>query len=273
MRKKRIKNNELRKHKSGQVTLFIIIAIAIVAFALLVFMFYPKISSTIGIQAKSPSQFIQSCLEDDVKLAVEILSPQGGSIEPEFYYTYDNTKIEYLCYTEEYYKTCVMQQPMLKSHIENEIKAEISNKAGECMNELAQSYKKRGYDVSLKKGKMSVELLPKRIVVLFNSSMALVKGPDRETSEKISMSVNNNLYELVSITNSILNWEARYGDAEVTTYMNYYHDLKVEKKKQSDGTTIYILTDRNNGNKFQFASRSIPWPPGFGSSQIRVPQA
>jgi len=75
--------------------------------------------------------------------------------------------------------------------------------------------------------------------------------------------LNNNLYELVSIVNSILNWEARYGDSETTIYMNYYHDLKVEKKKQSDGSTIYILTDRNTLDKFQFASRSVAWPPGY----------
>jgi len=54
-----------------------------------------------------------------------------------------------------------------------------------------------------------------------------------------------------------------FGDAETTTYMNYYRDLKVEKKKKTDGTTVYIITDRNDGNKFQFASRSIAWPPGY----------
>ena len=80
--------------------------------------------------------------------------------------------------------------------------------------------------------------------------------------------LNNNLYELVSITNSILNWESKYGDAETTVYMNYYHDLKVEKMKQSEGTTVYILTDKNNENKFQFASRSVAWPPGYGVSQV-----
>ena len=110
---------------------------------------------------------------------------------------------------------------------------------------------------------LNVELLPKRIVVTFNRSLTLTKEESQKYSSFVVI-LNNNLYELVSIANSILNWEARYGDSETTTYMDYYHDLKVEKKKQSDGTTIYILTDRNNQNKFQFASRSIAWPPGIG---------
>ena len=164
---------------------------------------------------------------------------------------------------------CVMQQPMLKEHIETEIKNEIKEEVEICFDELKKSYEKQGYDVNLKKPETSVELLPKRIVVSFGNSLTLTKG-DTKNYNSFRVVVNNNLYELVSIVNSILNWEARYGDAETTIYMNYYHDLKVEKKKQSDGSTIYILTDRNTLNKFQFASRSVAWPPGYGTSSVMM---
>ena len=66
------------------------------------------------------------------------------------------------------------------------------------------------------------------------------------------------------MANSILNWEATYGKVETTLYMNYYRWLKIEYDLKSDGTTIYILTNRDKGNKFQFASRSVVWPPGYG---------
>ena len=157
-----------------------------------------------------------------------------------------------------------MQQPMLKQHIENEIKNEINSKKKECFDSLRKNFESLGYTVALKEGGTKVELLPNRIVVAFENDLTLTKE-DSERYDKLSVIVNNNLYELVSITNSILNMEARYGDSETTVYMNYYHDLKVEKKKQTDGTTIYILTDRNKGDKFQFASRSIAWPPGISS--------
>jgi hypothetical protein len=45
--------------------------------------------------------------------------------------------------------------------------------------------------------------------------------------------------------------------------MAFYPDVKVEKKKQSDGTKVYIITDRNTGEKLQFATRSLAWPPGY----------
>ncbi len=252
-----------KRNKSGQVTIFIIIGIMIVALAVLGYMFYPKIKSTIIPETQSPSAFIQSCIEGEIKKSADILSLQGGSVEPEHYFEYNNEKIEYLCYTNQYYLTCVVQQPMLKNHIENEIEKNIKDEAEKCFDDLKKSYESKNYQVNLKEGDTTIELLPKRIVARFNSSLTLTK----ESSQKydsFEVVLNNNLYELVSIANSIIAWESKYGDAETTIYMNYYHDLKVEKKKMSDGTTIYILTDMNNKNKFQFASRSVAWPPGFG---------
>ena len=245
--------------KQAQITIFIIVALVIVVLGILLYMFYPSIKSNFGFAEENPPVFIQDCIEDKIKETIDTLSLQGGSLSPEHYIMYNNEKIEYLCYSEEYYKTCVMQQPMLKEHIENQ--AEI------CFNELVKNYQGRGYEVNLRKGETNVELLPKRVVVSFGNSLTLTKG-DSKNYNSFDVIVNNNLYELVSIVNSILNWEARYGDAETTIYMNYYHDLKVEKKKQSEGSTIYILTDRNTENKFQFASRSVAWPPGYGTSSV-----
>jgi len=248
--------------KRGQVTIFIIIAVIIVALAVLIYFLFPQIQLALGYGEENPSVYLQNCIEDEVEKTVDELSLQGGSINPEHYILYGGEKIEYLCYTGEYYKTCVMQQPMLQQHIEDEIADNIKSVSSACFNSMEESFKKRGYSVNLQKGDMSVELLPKRIVVTFDSSLSLTKT-NTARYDSFRVVVNNNLYELVSITNSILNWEARYGDAETTIYMNYYHDLQVEKKIQSDGSTVYILTDRNNENKFQFASRSLAWPPGY----------
>ncbi len=249
--------------KNGQVTIFIIIGIIIIAFGILIYVFYPQIKTTLGFETDNPSAFIRECLEEKIVNDLEVLSLQGGSLEPEHYILYDNEKVEYLCYIEEYYKTCVVQQPMLKKHIEAEIKESIQERVTECFDNLEKNYVRKNYAVELKGSGGEIELLPKRIVATFNRSLVLTKD-GTETYNSFDVIVNNNIYELVSVANSIIKWETSLGDAETTTYMNYYHDLKVEKKKQSDGSTVYILTDRNNGNKFQFASRSIAWPPGFG---------
>jgi len=251
--------------KKGQVTIFIIIAVLLVAMVILFFIFRDNIPSEIGGTKKqaNPYAFIQGCLESEIKTNVDKLALQGGSVNPKHYILYQGERIEYLCYTEEYYKTCTMQQPNLQGHIEKEIAEAIQTKSRECFNSMKDIYEKQNYEVSLRLGEASVELLPRRIVTTFNHTLILRKG-DSKTYDSFNIILNNNLYELISIASSILNWEARYGDAETTLYMDLYKNLKVEKKKQTDGSTVYILTNRDNLNKFQFSSRSLAWPPGLG---------
>ena len=256
--------------KRGQVTIFIIIAVVLVALIVLLFLFYPKIKSGLGFGEKNPAQFLQDCLEEDVSEKVGIISSQGGSLEPGLTIKYENTDVEYLCYINEYYLPCVRQQPLLVNHVAEEIKKSIEGNVDACFRSLEESFGKQGYSVDLKRKDFEVELLPKRIVVRFEDELTLAKAEESTPYENFEVVLTNDIYELLSIANSILNWEARYGDSETTIYMNYYHNLKVEKKKQGDGSTIYILTNRDSEDKFMFASRSVAWPPGYGAGEIRI---
>jgi hypothetical protein len=249
-------------NKNAQVTIFIIIAILIVAAAVLIYLFYPKISTTLGTQEDTPQTYIQSCIEKEITDAITTVSFQGGSTNPENYLLYNDTKIEYLCYTNQYYRPCLIQQPMLKEHIEAQIKNRISQNATSCFNSLKSSYQKQGYDIDMKNGAVTVELLPKRVITTFNYSVTATKG-DTQKYDSFIVITNNNLYELTAIANSILQFESQYGDAEVTAYMTYYHDLKVEKKLLDERGKIYIITDRNTKNKLQFATRGQIWPGGY----------
>jgi hypothetical protein len=252
-----------RVNKKAQVTIFIIVALVIVVLGVLIYVFYPQIKSTFGGSFKNPQAFMQECLTDDVKNSVDILSLQGGSLNPEHYILYDNSKIEYLCYTNEDYKTCIVQQPMLDAHIEKELKEGLTQNIDACFESMKTSYEKQGYTVVLQKKDFSFDIQLKQIVLETNSSLRLTKD-STQNYDSFRIGFNNNLYELISIANNIIEWETKVGDAETTLYMDAYHDLKVEKKKQTDGTKVYILTNRDSGNKFQFASRSVAWPPGFG---------
>lgn len=254
---------EMMKNKSGQVTIFILIGIIIVAASVLVYIFYPQIQSTLGIEESTPQTYIQSCVEDKLLETVNLISAQGGSVAPELYSSYQDQKIEYLCYTNQFYVPCVVQQPMLKLHVENEIQNEIEETVNDCFDSLEASYAARGYNVDMKTGTKKIELLPQRIVSTFNYSFTITKGEDVQDYDSFTILLNNNLYEFVAITNSIIEWETNYGEAETTLYMTYYPNLKVEKLLRSSGNKIYTLTDRKTGDKFQFASQSQIWPAGY----------
>ena len=45
--------------------------------------------------------------------------------------------------------------------------------------------------------------------------------------------------------------------------MALYPQTKVEKLKQGDGTTIYKVSDRKTQESFNFAVRSLVFPPGY----------
>jgi len=135
--------DKMAKRKGGQVTIFVILAIIIIAIALLVYFFLPNIKSFFSGVEDNPYTSFQSCIEDDIIEATQLLSLQGGSIDPEHYIVYNGETIEYLCYTNEFYETCVMQQPMLKAHVEKEIREEIFNRVTECFEELENKYDKK----------------------------------------------------------------------------------------------------------------------------------
>ncbi len=250
-------------NKRGQVTLFIILAIILVGIVALFYFMFPRIKTTFETQIQNPETLLQNCLKDKIEDTVNTISLQGGSINPELFYLYQGNKVRYLCYTEEYYAPCVMQQVFLEEQIETEIKNEIQAEANSCFDRLEESFKSSGYDVELTRGELKVDLLPKIVLVTFNNKLVLSRGGSSQVKEKFDIILDNNLYELAGISGSILEWETQYGDTETTLYMTYYRDLRVEKKKQDDGTTVYILTNKKNQNKFQFASRSVPWPPGY----------
>jgi hypothetical protein len=252
MRDKRVK-------KRAQVTVFIIIAIIVVA--ILVLLLYPRIK--IYVSPVTATSFMETCVSNHAEYAITNISAHGGSLEPENAILYKDNRVEYLCYTNEYYKTCSNQQPLLRQHVEEEISAYLKPKVQECVNQLASDYEKKGYDVSAKKADVSVSLVPGSVKITANAPVTLIKGAT-ESYDNFIVVQKSEVYNLVMIASSILNWEARYGDSNPETYMLYYPDIRVEKYKQEDGSKIYILTNKETQEKFIFATRSLSWPAGYG---------
>ena len=253
-----------KEGRKGQVTIFIIIAIIIVSVGALLYFFVPSIRNSIGTRIENPNDFIDTCVKDKLRESVELVSANGGSIEPEHTVNYKGEEIEYLCYTNRDFVLCSVEQPFLRKHIEEEIYDNIRDVAVECFGDLEKVYRNRGYDVNLEPFEMKVELLPKRVVVTFNSELVLTKG-ETERYEQFVVFMNNNLYELVGIANSILEKETLSGIAQLDFYRSIYGQINFERNYLADETKIYSLTDRTSGDKFRFASRSLTHGPGIGN--------
>ncbi|MDO8660558.1 MAG: hypothetical protein Q7K43_01595, partial [Candidatus Woesearchaeota archaeon] len=211
----------------------------------------------------SPYSYLKSCIEPSIKENVDLLAKQGGYANPEGFIVYNDTKIKYLCYIEGYYQTCVIQQPMIKNHFEQELNALIAPKARDCFASLKKEYENRGYSVSSTSFSSNVEIIPHQIKINFAAPTTVTKD-STQTYKEFSIGESSEMYDLLFIASSIVEFEATYGDSETTTYLQYYPFLRMEKIKLSDGSKIYKLTNTVTHEIFNFATRSISWPAGYG---------
>jgi hypothetical protein len=251
---------EKMKLKKGQVSVFIILGILIVVVLLLLFSRDAGFDTIFAKQ--SPYQEIEGCAQTAIQEGLDILMLQGGVIESENYFMYEGKKIDYVCYSENEYENCIMQKPILTNTIRDELEEYSTPKIKSCLNSVKSSLEGRGYSVVMRDPEIVIELVPDNVLVDMNLGLRIEKT-GVESFDHIRTGIKSKIYNFALITSSISQWETRYGDSETLNYMLYYPSLKVEKKKQSEGTTIYILTDRDTDEKFYFASRSIAVPAGL----------
>ncbi len=248
--------------RRGQVAIYVIVAIVIVGILLVIFLF-PDIRTTITAGEFSPNAYLADCIDDDLRAGVELLASQGGYRNPEGFILNGGVKIKYLCYNSGNYETCVVQQPMIKNHFEKELGDMIVPKANECAQALKTEYESRGYSVSASSVNSQVSLIPGKIRVEFLAPMTITKE-NTQTFRDFSVEVDSEMYDLLMTAQSIVEFESEFGDSETSLYLQYYPDLKIEKNKLQDGSTIYKLSDVNTREEFAFASRSLVWPAGYG---------
>jgi hypothetical protein len=248
--------------KRGQLTTIIIVVIVIVA-ALLVYLLSPKIGLIGGGSVFSPGNYLQSCIQPEIKKDVDLLAQHGGYANPDGIMMYRGEKVKYLCYTGDFYRTCIVQQPMIKGNFEKELQTMLKAKAMQCFDDLKSEYRKRGYDVSAANGDYQLSIVPGKIKIDFYAPITVTKETS-QTFRGFSTEVNSQMYDLLMIATSIVDFESKYGDSETTNYIQYYPDLKIDKRRLDDGSKLYILSNVVTKESFTFASRSLVFPPGYG---------
>lgn len=258
-----------RMNKKGQVTIFVIIAIVIIAAVILFFTLTQQGRNIVQQVSGQETALdvvgeITNCIENNEQIndKIYIITSQGGSANPENYILYNNSKVEYLCYSSDYLKTCYMQQPLLLQHITQELQNAIKGDIENCFAKEKESLENRGYQVSLSRINFSLNIIPDNLVFNINTPMTVTKT-NTQTFREFTIKKNSGLYEIITISTSILNFEARYGDSDPALYMTLYPNLRVEKQKRDDSSKVYILSDRDTNEVFMFASRSLAWPPGY----------
>jgi len=195
-------------NKKSQLTLYIIIALVIIAFIILFFTLRNRAKPG-EINVINAEEYIDKCMRDSAEEAVEIMLPQGGYLSPSNYKLYNNTKVAYLCKMDYYYAPCINLEPMYIEHLESEIKNYSQSKVDRCFVNLESQMGKRGYDSSFEGGgELKVELNPNQIQVDADKKLTLEKNGQTTRYENFSVSFANPIYDLAIISVEIVNYEA-----------------------------------------------------------------
>ena len=248
-------------HKRGQISIFVIIALVIVGI-IIVFMVYPNIRTLVAPQEISPERYLSDCMQPEVKGVVETLSAQGGYQNPEGYINYLGTNVKYLCYVSGYYKTCLVQQPLLISHFEIELSKILTPKAEACARSMITEYQNRGFSVSYSDIKSNISLSSGKVEITFIAPITITKDETTRTFEEFDVEIANPIYELATLAMNIADHERKYCYFEYVGYMAVDRDVEISKFAMSDSTKIYTLKDRKFGKIMNIAIRGCAIPPG-----------
>ena len=255
------------RNKKGQITIFIIIAVLLVAVIALFFVIAGKSPiDVIKPSMPNPQENIEKCVKDSTLEAVAIMMPQAGYISPENYKLYNNNKVQYLCYTNKFYYPCINQEPMYIQHLEEEIKNYIKPKIETCFYNLKRTYQERNYVVEVGAGDININLVQKQIEVDVNKGLKISKNEETRNYEKFKVKIISPLYDLAIVAQEITNQEAKFCYFEYLGFSLLYPTISIDKKQVGSEETvskIYSIRDKISGKELLIAIRSCAMPGGL----------
>src|SRR3989344_2029967 len=186
---KNVKLNHLRLAKrKGQVAIFVIIALVIVAGIAIFFVVRDSVGSEdVPLELSSVFDYYLSCIEQETRNVVELAGVQGGHVElPDYYpgseYAPFSSHLNFLGNGVPYWyyisgNGVIKEQVLTKAEIEKEMEDYVESAFEKCELEF---YHADGFDIQ--KGEdvnVDIKIEDRRVVVLVNSDLEVSKGEDR----------------------------------------------------------------------------------------------
>ncbi len=167
-----------------------------------------------------------------------------------------------MCYTAEYYQPCVNQEPFLTQAFEKSLARVLEDEFQSCYDASVDELRNRGYEVRQGDAKFNISIEPGEIKITVDAPTEVSSGQAAVQTQKYSYRYQTNLYEVLMVAVSLVQFETFYGDSEQTTQMFYYPNVVIDKQRLDDDTKVYTLTEKNERIKYLFAVRSYPYPAG-----------
>ena len=250
----------------GQITVFIIAALMIIVIIALFLIFMTNQGPDIfGNREVNPNSFLTTCLEEELKNVISIISEQGGYINPEsnIMFQFDGEpyrEIGYLCYSEFPQKTCTIQEGNLIGHLKDEIKDEIKDDIYSCFIDLGRTKTEEGYlvDASHTEGDFEIDLSRDKISFDIEGRITLTKSGQTSRIEDFKINFPTKLYDLAVTANNVLSDVAINNCAFDNLYYVTPKILVVplEVTIDKDFISFYTITNKDTKERFRFAIKN-----------------
>lgn len=261
---------KLEMGRKGQITIFVILGLLLVALSLaFISMRNEREPTTGGKQEPNLNSFFQSCLEEKIRKTVYTISEQGGYINSKLNKTFkfegetDFHDIAYLCYNHNYYSACINQEPMFLQHLKKEIETNIAEDVSICFGEAASSLERKGEVVEAKYNGFNVQLAPRKIIVNVSGEITSTKSGQTAIEKDITGIFPSRLYELAIVVQEITSQEARFCNFENLGFMLFYPQYDIDKFRTEDSAIIYTVGYKGGNDRFRFAIKGCVIPPGL----------
>jgi hypothetical protein len=259
-------------NKRGQVTIFIILGIVIVAIILLVLygrqtVFFSPTPENLQQELISVQDHVISCLGDVAPGCIEKISMQGGYYETpsNTYRLWNDTSVSYLCYNKANDPRCI-NRALTLGILQGEIKKCIDAQLGPlgiCLNvKQFESFGKPVKITAPQQPSVNVEVGQDNVLLSLDYPIEIESTRD-ETKFNLDEPIELNLayplgrlYDLA--VNQIVDAEAQFGDFEQFLYMITKKGQFIIYKDKPYPDKLYRIKTRDHPLLFQFYIEGEP---------------
>ncbi len=225
------------QNRRGQVTIFIIIAILIVAAVALFFTLRGGVEKekTLSPEIVPIKNFVDECLEDSLGKVVYRIGEGGGYYFPEAVLSTEILDVPY------YIKNNRSYMPS-KEKIENEISKYVVKDLTLCLGDFALFPE---YEITTGKINAETEILNNSVKIIVNYPLTIKKGEFKKTIKDFEAEVPIRLGIIHSSVSSFLEEELQKEDFCVSCLLDHLveENLYSSVFNYDDKTTIFIIRD------------------------------
>jgi len=248
--------------KRGQVSVFIIIGILIIAaivFAFVLFRSFQEKAREItnpqeylNQQLQDIKKVVVKCIDDSSSDALKKLSLQGGYFDPVKYTDYYGNKIAFLCYKIKADENCYNMM-FTRREIEDQLMPVLKDGIKKCVDLGLVSFQSKDYSLSTGDYGFDFVFSDEALLVNLNYPVTLTKGNITQVQDKFTREVRSDFWKKVSLASSIVNMEAR-GEIVNIAEMSPKNLFFMIGRTETLGGSIYMIVPRNNNKEiFYFA--------------------